>query len=461
MKIFPKLLLSFLIISLSIFFLSYIAIASTQKIFEEYLRNDGKSMSMEVATKLDGFLYERKREISILAQSHTPEHYLRELLEINDTPAHPLNTVVESLKAFSLDKKTWKMTHIVDKEGVIQASSDVNFIKTKLNSEELTLLQSVFNGNDYNSDLIYNNNILESTMLFASPVYSYNADKTYLSGVIVAYLEWGSAIDFISEFTNMEIKVFNKENKLIAYNKNITKKIAEAENTMEIQNVNTSEQASLSENIQNKIIAISTTKGYKDFKGLNWLLSITYDKGELFAPIYLIRYRIAVIAIILSAISIALGLYTSFSISRPLKLLTNISDKISKGDYSMKISGELLKSKSETGVLSRSFQNMAESLKKSNKEMEKELAIRTKKVNEANKDLEKKINQRTKELEETKNNLEKKVDERTVELRKKLEELEKFNKITIGRELEMNKLKKIIAKLEERVKNISSDESNL
>jgi len=51
------------------------------------------------------------------------------------------------------------------------------------------------------------------------------------------------------------------------------------------------------------------------------------------------------------------------------------------------------------------------------------------------------------EIKNLQENLEKKVEERTKELQKRVEELERFNKLTIGRELKMVELKKEIKKL--------------
>jgi hypothetical protein len=72
---------------------------------------------------------------------------------------------------------------------------------------------------------------------------------------------------------------------------------------------------------------------------------------------------------------------------------------------------------------------------------------------EARMALEIKISARTRELKELADNLENKVRGRTQELRNKIEELEKFNKLSIGRELKMVELKEEIKSLRERLEN--------
>lgn len=66
--------------------------------------------------------------------------------------------------------------------------------------------------------------------------------------------------------------------------------------------------------------------------------------------------------------------------------------------------------------------------------------------------LEVKVRARTKELKNLSKELEKRVEERTRDLESKVEELERFNKLTVGREMRMIELKKKIKELEEKTK---------
>jgi len=66
--------------------------------------------------------------------------------------------------------------------------------------------------------------------------------------------------------------------------------------------------------------------------------------------------------------------------------------------------------------------------------------------------LEVRVRARTKELKELAESLEKKVEKRTEELQEKMEELQKFNKLSIGREIKMVELKDEIEYLKEKLK---------
>ena len=68
--------------------------------------------------------------------------------------------------------------------------------------------------------------------------------------------------------------------------------------------------------------------------------------------------------------------------------------------------------------------------------------------------MEVKIDARTKELKELSEGLERQVEKRTEELRGKIQELERFNKLSVGRELKMVELKEEVKRLKEELENL-------
>jgi len=154
-------------------------------------------------------------------------------------------------------------------------------------------------------------------------------------------------------------------------------------------------------------------------KDIKWKMVYVVDEGEFLKIasetnrqyiISFILFAIIVIVLILSIIRI--------KVTGPIKKLTEITDEISKDNLDKQID---IKSKDEIGNLADSFRKMTSDLKESRKK-----------------------------LKSYAENLEKQVDDKTKELKQKMEELEKFNKIAVGRELEMINLKKKIKELEEK-----------
>ena len=66
--------------------------------------------------------------------------------------------------------------------------------------------------------------------------------------------------------------------------------------------------------------------------------------------------------------------------------------------------------------------------------------------------LEIKVEARTRELRELAQSLDTQVKEKTKDLQEKINDLERFNKLSVGRELKMIELKKEIKKLKEELK---------
>ncbi len=162
-----------------------------------------------------------------------------------------------------------------------------------------------------------------------------------------------------------------------------------------------------------ELFAHAHSKGYKDFKGLGWILIIEYETEEIFAPIIYMRNLIIVITFAIVLVSVLFGIIFSQSLSKPIIKLKNVASKMGKGNLDVKID---IKSNDEVGELATSFSEMAKSLK------------------------------------EQQDNLENLVAERTKELETKVDELQRFKKVTVGRELKMIELKKRIKDLEGNVK---------
>jgi HAMP domain-containing protein len=144
---------------------------------------------------------------------------------------------------------------------------------------------------------------------------------------------------------------------------------------------------------------------------------ITIEEGKIGEVKDVAIYASIVIAIIMSVVIIYL---ISLIVIRPLYVLSGALEKISKGDLASKLD---FRSNDEMGEAGKRFNEMAEKLEKSREE-----------------------------LRMSNENLEDAVEERTKELKIKISELEKFQSVTIDREIKMVDLKKKLKELEEKLK---------
>ncbi len=159
---------------------------------------------------------------------------------------------------------------------------------------------------------------------------------------------------------------------------------------------------------------------YKYIPEMQWCLLAEINSEEAFNPVSKVKGIIISIFIFLVILGIILSFIVSKTITKLIFELRDAAEKISKGSLNIKIKS---KSKDEIGQLANSFNKMTLELKKSKAELEK-----------------------------YSKNLEEQVKSRTKELQSKVYELEKFNKLTIGREMRMVELKKRIKELEAKLK---------
>lgn len=182
---------------------------------------------------------------------------------------------------------------------------------------------------------------------------------------------------------------------------------------------------------------------FRFLKKLNSALLTEIEEREAFKEIN--RLFVATISIILvfGLGIILLGLFFSYSIIKPIRLLTAAAQKIASGDFTTQI---IIRQNNELRILGEAFNKMTNSLKKSRASLEEAKTV-----------LEIKVAARTKEIRELAESLEEQVKERTKELQKRIVELEKFHKLTIGRELKMIELKKEIERLKKELKDVKKN----
>ncbi len=98
--------------------------------------------------------------------------------------------------------------------------------------------------------------------------------------------------------------------------------------------------------------------------------------------------------------------------------------------------------------LERKVKERTKELEELTKTLETRMAEKTKELKHQKEALEKEVAKRTKELRELNEKLEEEVEKRTKELKERIEDLQRINRLAVGRELTMIKMKEKIHKLE-------------
>lgn len=127
------------------------------------------------------------------------------------------------------------------------------------------------------------------------------------------------------------------------------------------------------------------SKGYRDFRGLGWILIVERKTKEIFVPVAKLRNRILIISLAIAILATLIGLYISRSISRPLAKLRDAAAEIGKGNLNARIE---IKSNDEVGQLADSFKKMTADLKHTTTSIDN--------LNAANQQLESEITDRKK-----------------------------------------------------------------
>lgn len=108
-----------------------------------------------------------------------------------------------------------------------------------------------------------------------------------------------------------------------------------------------------------KLLVKTESIKFRDFEGFNWSILIVHDAEQVLKPVLDLRNLMIVIFSIIVFLTVIVGWYIARSISKPTSDLQEAIQRVKKGEYdaSAKIS-----SNDEIGDLSKSFDNMTQSL---------------------------------------------------------------------------------------------------
>jgi PAS domain S-box-containing protein len=130
-----------------------------------------------------------------------------------------------------------------------------------------------------------------------------------------------------------------------------------------------------------ELFARASSRGYKDFVGLSWTLVTHYDTSEVFQLVYQLRTLIIYIVVGITLLFIFITRIISSRIVNSIDKLRRGIDIVERGNLNYRVGTS---TKDEIGQVSRAFDKMTSSLKKSWAEVDKKVKKQTEEIRQAN-----------------------------------------------------------------------------
>ncbi|MFA5251286.1 MAG: ATP-binding protein [Phycisphaerae bacterium] len=123
-----------------------------------------------------------------------------------------------------------------------------------------------------------------------------------------------------------------------------------------------------------ELFVYASSKGYRDYRALGWILAIEYSAKEVFAPVAKLETVMLIVPAVI-VVALFIGFYVSRNISKPVKKLRDAAVEVSKGKLDTAIE---ISSNNEIGELAGSFNKMTKRLKEMVDNLNREIAERKK-----------------------------------------------------------------------------------
>ena len=402
MKIIYKLIIGFMAVVLLIWAVGYFAVNSSQKALQKSIIDNSLLLSNKVMDEIDSDIYKR---IEIFREYERDLILQKAVLESNkefagldniqafidwqerewtSVPKETITPFMHKLinnqlsqelrekKEFyeqSYGHKIFSEIFVTNKYGAIAAQMNKT---TDYRQDDEEWWQSAKKDGLYVSDIAYD----ESTEVYSTDIgINVNDQDGNFIGAMKVVLNIEDAINKIMELKpegihkehhTMKYKLTTRDGNVIYSTGNF--KFLEnvpVELIPHIPHIHSNYFIGEESGIK-KLLIHAHSKGYKNYKGLGWVLIIEHDINEIFAPITKLRNHILIILLVVTVVGVVMSFFISTVFAKPIEKLRDAADKISKSNLDIHIE---TRSNDEIGELGVSFNNMTENLKKSREEL--------------------------------------------------------------------------------------------
>ncbi|MFH1855763.1 MAG: ATP-binding protein [Candidatus Omnitrophota bacterium] len=443
-----KITIGFLLIGVLMGTIGCIMLMKSQKALEQCIGENAVTLAVEMLNEIDRNMYVKSNEIRICVK----DFMLKQALKKSNEKFDKMNDVMEFIKE---KNKEWiageeDISYLIDSDLSRDLKDKIDISADKYNypvfAEEfitnkygVNVAQSGKTTDYYQADEEWWQVAKEDGLYMGDVEYDRSAkvwsniiamriedEKQNFLGVFKATLNIQETIDMLTEaqaeiFCEKQVKpafvLTNKEGRIICCTAKkkgceILKIDAVCSYSLKSQEKRKEYYAIIKGDAWDEdiLFAHAHSRGYREYKGLGWILQVRYNAGEVFAPIIKLRNFMLVVLDFGVIAAIVMGLFLSHHISRPIIRLVKALQEIGREKLDVNID---VTSKDEIGDLERSFNQMSVSLKRSRDA--RKMAIESERA-------------KARELRVLKETLEIKVEERTKELEGKVRELDKNRK---------------------------------
>jgi hypothetical protein len=380
-----------------------------------------QEQARETLSIIDRTLYHNYQEIQVIADANPIE----DVFISGDFTSGAQQRVDELL----LQTGPWDDLELFSLEGEMVSHSEQNQEKHLAKHDEegnIAFAQSA-QGNVYVSDLLFSEEMGRPTMIFSAPIRNRNQAGNPVVGVVIGKISWPVILEILDgiEIKGRHIHLFNKDGMTIATPTHHKSEILQHDlrhNSIVYQALQgrcssliLEEEPYHEDDVHpehehiSSLSSCALQQGYLGFKSKGWGLLIETSQEVIFGPVYVITRRFLFIGLVVVGLFIPLIFLLSRTITKPLSNLTTSNKLISEGKFE------------EAQQQQQQQRNLPTEIK---------------------------------ELMETRTSMlkglvgKKELDKKNNELQDKIRELEKWEKLTVGRELRIAELKKKLKELE-------------
>jgi two-component system, sporulation sensor kinase E len=392
---------------------SYLSLNFTSDILQDYIEENQFELAKEVMSKIDLVLFQRFQEIKVIADSNPVE----------DAFNGKISVAQQRLDEFSFQTGPWDVLSLIDIDKKVLTSTDKSL--NQLNQQYNLAFNEVVNGNFYHSDLIRSLVTGRPTMIFAAPVFDEIKRSRDVVGVVVGEFSWPVIIEKLDELDSPDrhMHLFNEKGLTIAAPSYHRDEILNHDLT-HLQIIRGAldgncgsffEPMSISLDFEHEHEPSFDTcylqQGHLTFRGNGWGLLIETKQSSILAPLKNLTRNFLLVGFLVILLSLPLAFILSRTISKPLNILIESNKSIIEGKYEK---AQQQQQQQQQHFLSDEIRETLET----RQQMLKNLVGK------------------------------KELDKKNKELQGKIGELEKWEKLTVGRELRISELKKKVKELQ-------------